>query len=161
MISVSPTLEKRQQCILPRLHTGSGEGDQHENRRCHLMYKGMMDWAIHSPCPSRCHLTSLHAFYFCYGCVNIHVYMFLSGLLRWLSGNESAWQCRRCRFDPWVRKMPWRRDWQATLVFLPGKSHRRRRLVVAGGLQSTGSQRVGQDIATEHSTVCIFLLWWI
>ena len=26
-------------------------------------------------------------------------------------------------FDPWVRKNPWRRKWQCTLVFLPGKSH--------------------------------------
>ena len=36
-------------------------------------------------------------------------------------------QCRRCKkhhFDPWVRKIPWRRKWHPTLVFLPGKSHR-------------------------------------
>ena len=26
-------------------------------------------------------------------------------------------------FDPWVKKMPWRRKWQPTPVFLPGKSH--------------------------------------
>ena len=26
-------------------------------------------------------------------------------------------------FDPWVRKIPWRRAWQPTPVFLPGKSH--------------------------------------
>ena len=29
-------------------------------------------------------------------------------------------QCRRCKrrgFDPWVRKMPWRRKWQPTPVF--------------------------------------------
>ena len=31
--------------------------------------------------------------------------------------------CRRCRFDPWVRKILWRRKWQPTPVFLPGKSH--------------------------------------
>ena len=29
----------------------------------------------------------------------------------------------RCGFDPWVRKIPWRRAWQPTPVFLPGKSH--------------------------------------
>ena len=28
----------------------------------------------------------------------------------WLSGKESASQCRRCRFDPWVEKNPWRRN---------------------------------------------------
>ena len=43
------------------------------------------------------------------------------GLPRWLSGRESTFQCRRCRFDPWVRKIPWRRKWLPTPVFLPGK----------------------------------------
>ena len=32
-------------------------------------------------------------------------------------------------FDPWVGKIPWRRQWQPTLVLLPGKSHGRRSLV--------------------------------
>ena len=35
-------------------------------------------------------------------------------------------QCRRPGFDPWVRKFSWRRKWQLTPVFLPGKSHGRR-----------------------------------
>ena len=42
-----------------------------------------------------------------------------------LIGREPACQCRRhkrCRFDPWVRKVPWRRKWQPTPVSLPGKS---------------------------------------
>ena len=30
---------------------------------------------------------------------------------------------RKTRFNPWVRKISWRRKWQLTLVFLPGKSH--------------------------------------
>ena len=29
----------------------------------------------------------------------------------------------RCWFDPWVRKIPWRRAWQPIPVSLPGKSH--------------------------------------
>ena len=29
----------------------------------------------------------------------------------------------RCRFHPWVGKMPWRRAWQPTPVFLPGEPH--------------------------------------
>ena len=48
------------------------------------------------------------------------------------SGKEPTCQCRRCKrcgFDPWVRKMPWRRTWQPTPVFLPGKSHGQRSLV--------------------------------
>ena len=50
-------------------------------------------------------------------------------LPRWLSSKESACQCKRHGFDPWVRKIPWRREWQPTLVFLPGKSHGQRSLV--------------------------------
>ena len=44
----------------------------------------------------------------------------------WLSGKEPACQCqcrrcKRCGFDPWVRKIPWKRVWQPTPVFLPGE----------------------------------------
>ena len=45
------------------------------------------------------------------------------GLPRWLSGKDSTCQCKRhkrCGFDPWVRKIPWRRNWQPTPVLLPG-----------------------------------------
>ena len=35
---------------------------------------------------------------------------------------ESTCQCRRLGLDPWVGKIPWRRKWQPTTVFLPGKS---------------------------------------
>ena len=41
---------------------------------------------------------------------------------------NSACQYRRYRFDPWVRKIPWRRKWQPTPVFLPRKSHGQRSL---------------------------------
>ena len=47
------------------------------------------------------------------------------------SGKESACQFRshrRCKFNPWVRKNPWRRKWQPTPLFLPRKSHRQRSL---------------------------------
>ena len=33
------------------------------------------------------------------------------------------------QFDPWVRKIPWRRAWQPTPAFLLGKSHGQRSLV--------------------------------
>ena len=41
------------------------------------------------------------------------------------SGKEPTCQCRRykrCGFDPRVGKIPWRRAWQPTPVFLPGES---------------------------------------
>ena len=33
------------------------------------------------------------------------------------------------KFHPWVRKIPWRREWQPTPVFFPGEIHRQRSLV--------------------------------
>ena len=58
--------------------------------------------------------------------------LILNVLPKWLSGKESACQCRRLRrhgFDPWVGKIPWRKKWQPILVFLPGTSHGQRSLV--------------------------------
>ena len=60
------------------------------------------------------------------------------------SGKEPDCQCRRHKrleFDPWVRKIPWRRAWQPTPVFLPGESHGQ------GSLAGHGpwDYRVGQD----------------
>ena len=53
------------------------------------------------------------------------------GLPRWLSNKESTCQCRRCtkcKFDPWVGKIPWRRKWQPTSVFSLGEFHCQRSL---------------------------------
>ena len=52
-----------------------------------------------------------------------------TGLPRWLRGEESACQWRRLGLDPWVGKIPWRRQWQPTPVLLPGESHGKRSLV--------------------------------
>ena len=52
---------------------------------------------------------------FCRACGSFFFFLFFIGyylnhkLPRWLSGKESACQRRRCEFDPWVRKIPWRR----------------------------------------------------
>ena len=54
--------------------------------------------------------------------------MQFNGLPWWFSGKESACRCRRCKFNPWIRKIPWRRKWQPTIAFLPGKSHEQRNL---------------------------------
>ena len=49
---------------------------------------------------------------------------------RWCSGKEaSSCQCRRHGYDPWVRRIPWSRKWQAIPVFLPGKFYGQRGLV--------------------------------
>ena len=54
------------------------------------------------------------------------------GTSAWCSCKEFACQCRRhrrCGFNPWVRKILWRRKWQPMPVFMPGKSHGQRSLV--------------------------------
>ena len=48
------------------------------------------------------------------------------GGLRWW---RICLQCRRLGLDPWVGKIPWRRKWQSSAVFLSGKSHGQRSLV--------------------------------
>ena len=60
----------------------------------------------------------------------------------WLSGKEFAGQCRRHGFDPWVGKIPWRRRWQPTPVFLPVKSHGQGSLA---GYSPWGSKSTGSD----------------
>ena len=70
-----------------------------------------------------------------------------TGLLRWLSGKESACQCRKPGFHLWVYKFPWRRKWQPTPVFLPGKSHGRRSLV---DYSPWGLKRVRHDLAAKQ-----------
>ena len=73
--------------------------------------------------------------------------MLPEGLPCWLRGKESTCQCRRCRFDPWVMKIPWRRKWQLNLLlFLPGKAHEQRKLVG----YSSRDRRVRHDMAIKQ-----------
>ena len=68
-----------------------------------------------------------------------------------LVAQESACQCRRHKFNPYIGKIPWRRKWQPTLVFLPGNS-------VDGGpgaLKSMGSQRVRHGLVTKQQQVFV------
>ena len=46
------------------------------------------------------------------------------GLPRWCQCRR----CKRCGFDSWVEKIPWRRKWQPTPIFLLGKSQGQRSL---------------------------------
>ena len=62
------------------------------------------------------------------------------------SPGRGGLQCRRPGFDPWVGKIPWRRKWQPTPVFLPGESPWTEE---PDGLRSMGSQRVGHDWVTD------------
>ena len=61
----------------------------------------------------------------------------------WLSGNECTCNAGDLP-SPWVGRIPWRREWQPTLVCLPGEFHGQRSLV---GYSPWGC--VGHDLATK------------
>ena len=50
-----------------------------------------------------------------------------TGLPWWLRWERICLQCRRPGFNPWFRKIPWRREWLPTPVFLPGEFHEQSR----------------------------------
>ena len=62
-------------------------------------------------------------------------------------GKKICLKCRRHRFDPWVRKVPWGRKWQPTPIFLPGKSHGQR------SLTGYGPWDLKESDATEHGSI--------
>ena len=66
---------------------------------------------------------------------------------------------RRPGFDPWVKKIPWSREWLPTPVFLPGKFHGQRNLVV---YSAWGCKELDM---TEHAHtrvyVCIYMYMYI
>ena len=89
------------------------------------------------------------------GGLNIFMYflvpMHINRVLSWLSGKESACQCERNKrhgFNPWVGKIPWRRKWQPTPVFLPGESHGQRSL---GGYSPQDSK----ELDMTEVTICM------
>ena len=70
-------------------------------------------------------------------------------LPRWRSGEESTRQYRRhrrCGFNPWVGKLLWRRKWQPTPVFLPGKFHGQRSLA---GYNPQGGKELDTNTGTH------------
>ena len=62
-----------------------------------------------------------------------------------LSGKESTTMGRH-RFDPWVKKILWRRKWQTLPVFLPGESQGQRSL--EGYIH--GVEKAGYNLATKQ-----------
>ena len=84
-----------------------------------LQYSGLensMDCIVHGVAKSWTRLSDFHFDYM------------LTGFPGGAIGKEPACQCRRQGFDPWVSKIPWRRAWHPTPVFLPGEFYGQRSL---------------------------------
>ena len=60
------------------------------------------------------------------------VFYWIKGFLWWVSGKVSACWCKGHSCDAGSGRIPWRRKWQLTPVFLPGKSHGQRSLAGYG-----------------------------
>ena len=123
---------------------------------------GERSWYVRAPIPS---------------CLLCYIFSICMGFPGGISSEESACQCQRCKrlgLDPWVRKIPWRRAWQPTPVFLPGipwtedsgratitesdttEATEHKHLYCCSGpqfphLQSMGLQRVGHALAHTYS----------
>ena len=72
-----------------------------------------------------------------------------------INGKELICQFRRhkrCGFDPWVDKIPWRRTWQPIPVILPGKPHRQRNWQVTKSHVGLCSHRVTKSWDTTEAT---------
>ena len=61
--------------------------------------------------------------------------------------------CGRPWFNSWVRKIPWRREGQSTLVFLPGKSHGQRRLAGYSPWGRKESDTTERQIPHHHHSI--------
>ena len=94
-----------EECLFPNPKSGECDSKILTDVYCHLV-------AAHSICRLSVHTLAKS--------------LCLTRLPRWRSGKESTCQCRRCRFNPWVGKILWRRKWLRTSVFLPGKFHGQR-----------------------------------
>ena len=77
----------------------------------------------------------------------INLWLMFYGLPWWISGKELACQCKRLRFNPWVRMISWRKKLQLTPVFLPGKSHGQRSRAY---YSPRGCKRAGHNLATKQ-----------
>ena len=80
------------------------------------------------------------------------------GLPQWLRRWRISLQCGRPRFDPWVGKIPWRREQLPIPIFLPGEFHRQRSLSMGS---DTTEQLSLHFILSRFSRVQLFVTLWI
>ena len=90
-----------------------------------------------------------------YMCIYEHITAVGGGFPGGTNSKEPACRCTRSKrhgFDPWVGKIPWRRKWQPTPVFLPGESHGQRSLV---GYSPEGCTESDMTEVTEHAQTAV------
>ena len=91
---------------IPGLGRSPGEGNGYPLQYSCLenpMDRGAWQATVHGVAKSRTRQSNFH---FCFlPCVGMH-----SRLPRWLSGKEPACRCRRCGFEHWAGKIPWRKE---------------------------------------------------
>ena len=83
-----------------------------------IMFVGFLNVQMHSYSSSSFKITNYHLNLL----QNIQSTNDRLGPPWWLSGKESACQCRRQWFNSWFSKIPWIKKWPLTSVFLPEKS---------------------------------------
>ena len=76
-------------------------------------------------------------------CMCVYIYIYLG----FLGGSVVKSLPAKAGFYPWVGKISWRRKWQPTPVFFPGKSHGQRRLA---GHSPEGCKRAGHDLTIKQ-----------
>ena len=84
----------------------------------------------------------------------MHQQLLTSRAIIWASQVALVVKNPPARFDPWVRKIPWRREWIPTPVFLPGKVHGQRSLV---GYRPWGRKESDTTEHTHRKQECYYL----
>ena len=118
------------------------------------MDRGAWQATVHRVAKSRTRLKRLGTCVCVCVCVCVCI-----GLPRCLNGKESACQCRRHKFDPWIGKIPWRKKWQPISVFLPGKFYGQRNLAVysSWGHKGLGMTECAHSPVIEAGCLPVFL----
>ena len=89
---------------------------------------------------------------------NLQLFVISKGFSGDSDGKESACSAGD-GFEPWVRKIPWRREWLPTPVFLPGKSHGQRSLVGYSPWGHKESDTTTTDQLTLFKLLVLILLF--
>ena len=96
--------------------------------KCHHLQEVFLESDSMSQLGMRVSCFALYLLLYCGLSVIFNIFIFFISLYSvFYSSHHFACQCRRHKrlaFNPWIRKIPWRRKWLPTPVFLPGESHR-------------------------------------